>query len=148
MTPSSLFVDVGAHGSTVDSTSFSARGDAHAWTIDDTEAVRRLADVALPTGQIPGGGVTAMTLVLVLALGMARLNFLVVSPGGGQRLARLLGRPLPLSLVSGRRFVTTVTVEAVVLLAAVAVAAVLTTGSTAHAVDPAHDQTAVRTDTV
>ncbi|MCW2761544.1 MAG: hypothetical protein JWR85_1745 [Marmoricola sp.] len=112
------------------------------------EAGRHVPDVASLAGTVYGGALAGKTLLLAVALAMAGLNLLVVSPQVTSGVARVLGRAPIWAPVSRQRFTMIVTVEAVLLVTAIGLAAVLTTAPTAREVDGANQVTAPHTNTV
>ncbi len=111
------------------------------------EAGRHVPRLAAVTDTVYGGAVAAKTVLLAVGLAMGGLNLLVVSPAARGRAARLLGRPESWTPVSHVRFPRLVTIEALVLAAAVGLAAILTTSPTAREAEDAARVTAPRTAT-
>ncbi|HET7762384.1 MAG TPA: CopD family protein, partial [Phycicoccus sp.] len=111
------------------------------------EAGRHVDDLGAATESAYGTALLVKVLVLGVALGLAGYNTLVVNPGLAARVGRTVGlgpqwRP-PRASLRG-----TVTAEAVVLLVAVGLAAVMTSVPTAREVTAASAVTVPHTDTV
>ena len=111
------------------------------------EAGRHLTTPSDLSGGPYGLAVLAKVLLVAVALAVAGYNTLIVNPHVADRVGRRLGRG-PGWGPPRHRLLTTVTVEAVILLVAVAGAAVMTSVPTAREADAASAVTAPFTDTV
>ena len=108
------------------------------------EAGRHLPDLTVLGATVYGGAVAAKLLLVLAALALAGLHTLLVHPGLAGAVGSRIGRPQGWSPLSLRRFATTVTVEAAVLVAAVAAAALAISVPTARQVTQADVPTAPR----
>jgi len=111
------------------------------------EAGRHVESVSTATRSVYGTGVLAKLLLVVVALALAGYNTVLVNPAVSARVGRVL------RLGAGwrprrRRLAATVTVEALVLAGAVAVAALMTSVPTAREVQAAAAVTAPHSATV
>ena len=98
------------------------------------EAGVHIPDPGLARSTVYGGTVAAKTLLVVVALVLAGVNTLLVHPSLADTIGRRLGRRPGWAPVTLRRFTSVVTAEAVVLVAAVAAASVVTSVPTAREV--------------
>jgi hypothetical protein len=96
------------------------------------EAGRHLPDLSALVGTLYGGAVAVKLLLVLVALALAGLNTLLVHPGLAGAVGSRIGRTPGWSPLSLGRFTTTVTAEAVVLVAAVAAATLATSVPTAR----------------
>lgn len=97
---------------------------------------------------IYGASVSAKIALVALALLLAGLNRLTLNPTEGQRLARILRRPTGWTPVAVARTNTLLRVEAVVLVAAVAFAALATSVPTSREITSASEVTTPHNDNV
>ncbi len=111
------------------------------------EAGRHVTTVSTLTHDTYGWAVIAKVLLVVVALGIAGYNTLVINTSVADRVGRLLGRG-PDWAPASHRLRTTVVVETAVLVAAVAGAAVMTSVPTAREVDAAASVAAPYSETV
>lgn len=109
------------------------------------ESGRHIPDLASVASTVYGGAVAAKVLLVAVALTLAAVNTLLVSPDMAAPLGRILGRPAGWAPVPLRRFTTVVAAEVLVLVFAVGAAALLTSVPTAREIDTATKQTALHT---
>ena len=103
-----------------------------------------LPDVGALRTTVYGGAVAAKTVLVVAALVMAGLNTLLVHPRLAGAIGTRLGRRPGWAPLSLRRFPSMIMAEAAVLVAAVLVAALVTSVPTAREVAAANESTAPR----
>ncbi len=106
------------------------------------ESGRHLPDLRSLGSTIYGNAVVVKVVVVVVALGLAGFNTMLVNPGLAERLGSLRRRAPGWSPVSLRRFTTVVTIEAGFLIVAVVAAALLTSVPTARDIEAAATETA------
>lgn len=112
------------------------------------EAGRHLPAVGSLTSTLYGGAVAGKSILLVTALAMAGINTLLVNPQLAGGLGHVLDRPAGWAPVSRTKFTAMVTGEVLVLLAAVGLAALLTSTPTAREVGLANQVTAPHAENV
>jgi hypothetical protein len=109
------------------------------------ETGRQVPDLAALTATVYGRTVLGKLLAVVLALGLAAVNTLLVNDRLASRVATRLGRPVGWLPVPRRRFPLVVAAELAVLALAVGAAALLTSVPTGREVAEAGRVTAPRT---
>ncbi|WP_346386914.1 copper resistance protein CopC [Nocardioides sp.] len=96
------------------------------------ESGRHVPDLSAVTSTVYGGAVAGKVILVAVALALAGANTLLVNPRLASRVGRVLGLPAGWTPVPLRRFGTVVAIEGIVLVAAVGLAALLTSVPTAR----------------
>jgi uncharacterized membrane protein len=112
------------------------------------EAGLHIPDLSFVAATVYGGVVAAKLVLVIVALALAAVNTLLVSPHLAARVGRVLGRPVGWLPRPRRRFVTVVAAEVLVLAVAVGAAGVLTSVPTSREIAIATRQTVLHTATV